>query len=161
MWMQTVNKADVEKVWVNFTNADGQTISLHHPVVKFMKMASASSVTVNDAASRPVIYGGGACGGGSFIGLADEDVAAGDIGIAQVYGYHESVLVFGTDGDKTVNPGAPLGVRGFGASIGLNSIGAVSPIGPVVALETIGATMLSVGAAGATAYANHVFIRAL
>ena len=35
MFMQTVNRVDVEKVWVNFTNSDGATVTIHHPVVKF------------------------------------------------------------------------------------------------------------------------------
>ena len=45
------------------------------------------------------------------------------------------------------------------ASLGLCSLGALSPFGPVVLLETVAAATLQGGAAGR--YTNHVFIRAL
>ena len=34
MWMQQVNKDETERVWINVTNSDGQTISAHHPLFK-------------------------------------------------------------------------------------------------------------------------------
>ena len=45
MWMQTVNRSDNERVWVNFTNTDGQTITAYSPVSK-MFWTNAKSLSV-------------------------------------------------------------------------------------------------------------------
>ena len=164
MWMQTVNKDDVEKVWLNFTNSEGATISAHYPVAKFLYTAAKSlSVRANEVACTPTVYGYAGAGPGSFVGLSIEDVPDNDTGIAQAYGYHESVLLYTTDGDTTIRPGFPLGLHPTCVSLGMNSAGtAVGQAGPVVALNTIGASLLSITAAGgATAFADDVFLRAL
>ena len=95
MWMQTTNRTDVEKVWMNFTNSDGQTITQHWPVVKFLYTNEASvTIATNEAATRPSIFGYAGAGGGALLGLAYEDVVNGEeAGVMQTYGYHESVLI--------------------------------------------------------------------
>ena len=55
--------------------------------------------------------------------------------------------------------GTGVGPNAVIASLGLCSLGALSPFGPVVLLETVAAATLQGGAAGR--YTNHVFIRAL
>ena len=166
MWMQTAHRTDIERVWVNFTNSDGQTITAHYPVVKFVKDSNNSSIGTNEAATRPSIFGYAGIGGGAFIGLAYEDVANNDVGIAQVYGYHESVLIAPLNGAVTIRCGHALTYDL--TTVGCNSVGA-DVTGPVVTLDTIGggaasgnSSLLSANIATAgQAYADHVFIRAM
>ena len=166
MWMQQANRTEVEKVWVNFTNSDGQTITAHYPVNKFMAGSNASSIATNEAASRPSVHGFAGASGGSLIGLAYEDTANGDIGVAQVYGYHESVLIAPLGGAVTINAGT--GMSWNFLTVGCNSVGA-DMTGPIAALDTIAGGQTSgngklLGAnlsAAGTSYADHVFIRAM
>ena len=159
MWMQTVNRADVEKVWVNFTNSDGATVTIHHPVVKFHGSGTAASIVTNEAATRPAIYNGGELGGGGgcTIGIAYEDVANNAIGICQVYGYHESAVLAKTGAATTIRAG--YGMGGNDTTLGFNSIGG-GPNCPVIAMQTISNRMISAAVAGIQ-YTDHVFVRAL
>jgi hypothetical protein len=160
MWMQTVNRADTERVWVNFTNRSGETLSARYPVFKITAAANTASVSTNDAAKASVA---GVTKGseGSFIGMAYEDVASNDVGVAQVYGYFESALIWRIVGSVTVLPGGPLGPGNAAASVGFNSIGAVSGMmGPLIAMDTVTATLISLGTP-ASNWADHVFIRAM
>jgi hypothetical protein len=165
MWMQEVNKSDTERAWVIGSNVDGQTITAHTPVFKFLSKGNAASVSTNEVASRGAIVGGAALvpdAVGSFIGLAYEDIANLDAqGVIQVYGYHESAQVMLITANVTVVPGHALGPITTAASPGLSSIGITDRYGPVTALDTITAIMHSTGTAAAPLYANHVFIRAL
>ena len=158
MWMQVVNKDEMDRVWLNMTNTDGQTISTHYPVFKYTMAANAASVIVNACGQAPRATEADG-GEGSFIGLAYEDIPNGSSGIVQVYGYHESALIFRIVGSVTVIPGGPLGPGAADASVGLNSTGAVQGmLGPVVALDTVTATLSSLGTVN---YTDHVLIRAL
>jgi hypothetical protein len=164
MWMQTVNRTDTERVWVNFTNSDGQTITLGYGVHKILGNKNASSVNTNEAASRVAIHSGVTATGGNLIGVAYEDVPNGDVGIAQVYGYTESLKISlraaGSGRGAQIIPGEPLGVENAAShatSVGFDSIAtAQSPIGPVIALETIPTATSAAGG-----YANHVFLRCM
>lgn len=156
MIMQTVNRSDAEKVWVNVTNVDGQTVTTHYPVFLMTNSKNTSSVGTNEAAQAA---NAATAGEGSFIGLANEDIANNDVGEVQVYGYHESALIYRIVGSVTVIPGHPLGPGNAAASVGLSSTGATQGLlGPVVALDTVTATLHSLGTIN---YANHVFLRAL
>jgi hypothetical protein len=158
MWMQVVNKDEMDRVWLNMTNTDGQTISAHYPVFKYVTSAIVASVNVNECGQAPRAAEANT-GEGSFIGLAYEDIPNGSSGIVQVYGYHESALIYRIVGSVTVIPGGPLGPGNAAASVGLSSTGAVQGLlGPVVALDTVTATLHSLGTVN---YTNHVFIRAL
>jgi hypothetical protein len=167
MWMQTTNKADTERVWVNFTNSDGQTVTLGYPVHKILGNANASSVNTNEAASRVAIHCKSVANmSGSLIGVAYEDVANGDVGIAQVYGYTESIKTTKRgSGHSTrsaeIIPGEPLGVStaAAAASIGFDSAGGANLMGvfgPVVALDTIVVATSEAGGIG-----NHAFLRCM
>jgi|TARA_Y100000310_G_scaffold78393_1_gene75044 hypothetical protein len=159
MWMQTVNRADTERVWVNFTNRSGETLSARYPVFKFLTAANSASVSVNDGAkaSSALVTGAEA---GPFLGMAYEDVADNDVGVAQVYGYFESALIWRIVGSVTVRAGGPLG-PGAAASVGFNSNGATSGMmGPLIAMDTVTATLISLGTP-ASNWADHVFIRAM
>jgi len=165
MFMQTVNKSDTERVWVNVTNGDAATITTHWAMHKFGMDANIASVSTNEGGLAAVSTGGTAAeqdgGEGGFIGLAYEDIPAGAVGVVQAYGYHESFLVMRIVGSVTVIPGGPVGPGSNAASTGMSSTGAImGAMGPVVALDTITATLHSLGTT-ATNFANHCFIRAL
>jgi hypothetical protein len=164
MWMQTVNKSDTERVWINITNGQAATLTVHYAVHKFTTQANAASVSTNE---------GGTAGGGTgvvgaaiaqyegaMIGLAYEDIASGATGAVQAYGYHESWLVMRIATSVTVVPGSAVGPGDASASIGMSSTGLHDKFGPVIALDTVTATLHSLGTVGAN-WANHCLIRCL
>lgn len=157
MILQQVNRTDAEKVWGAFTNTAGTTVTIHLPVFAMTMHGNSASVNGNDGGLGQDSYEEGP---GSFLGLANANVAANTSGLYQCYGYHASCNIYQIVGSVTVVPGHPLG-PGASASLGLCSNGAVQGLlGPVVALDTVTATMISLGAAGTT-FTNHVFIRAM
>ena len=162
MQIQTINRTEPERAWIVATNSDGQTITYHHPVFKILALENVSSVSTNEYASRASVAGNiDADGVGNFVGLADEDIPDGDTGLVQVYGYHESCLVMRIVGSVTVSPGHAMGPGDATAadSIGFSSTGTMFfPFGPIVALDTVTATMHSLGTVG-TNFCNHVLIR--
>ena len=163
MWMQTINKNDTERVWINVTNSEAMTITAHWPTFLFLSCANASSTGTNEAG---IGCGTGvaveaATGIGSFIGLAYEDIPPNKVEIVQCYGYHESALIMRIVGSVTVIPGNAMGPGSGAASVGLSSTGALQGLlGPVVALDTVTATLHSLGTVGAN-YADHVFLRCM
>ena len=158
MWMQTVNKSDTERVWINYTNSDGQTITAHYPIFKICANRNTASVSTNEYAHAVgAVNVNGA--EGAYVGLSYEDVAETDVGVCQIYGYHESVIVYRIVGSVTVIPGNPLGPGIEAASVGVSSTGATFGLyGPIVALDTVTATMHSLGSVN---YADHVFLRGM
>ena len=162
MFMQTVNRVDVEKVWVNFTNSDGATVTIHHPVVKFHGSGTAASIVTNEAATNPAIFRGAEVGGegGCTIGIAYEDVVNGAIGLCQVYGYHESAVLARVDGARTIRAGS--GMNADHTTVGFNSLNAGNAP-TVIAMQTISNRMISaaVDSGASTTYTDHVFVRAL
>ena len=157
MILQEVNRADAEKVWGSFTNTAGATVTAHYAVFAMTMHGNASSVNGNDGGLGADSYEEGP---GSFLGLANSDVAANTTGLYQCYGYHASANIFRVVGSVTVVPGHPLG-PGDSASLGLNSNGAVQGLlGPVVALDTVTATLISLGTQ-TTNFCDHVLIRTM
>jgi len=163
MWMQTVNRTDTERVWVTVQNTSGHTLTQHYPVFKYDSAANTASVSTNEAG---LVSDG--CGvasiEGNLIGLAFEDIPDGsETGVVQVYGYHESVLLYASlmAAGAKVNPGTPLmTMRGNIASVGMTSVGLCAAANRIVgnqitALDTLTFT------ATPPAYGNHVFIRAM
>ena len=164
MFMQTVNRTDVEKVWVNFTNSDGATVTIHHPVVKFHGSGTAASIVTNEAATNPAIFNGGekGNGGGCTIGIAYEDVVNGAIGLCQVYGYHESALIAKIGaGALTIRAG--YGMAANDTTVGFNTFAADGTANAVYAMVTVSNRIISGAVASglSTEYQDHVFVRAL
>ena len=165
MFMTTVNKDETERVWINITNRDGQTISAHFPVFKLTGLGGvAASIPVNEGGSREAIVSGVEVhAAGGFIGLAFEDIANNGRGVVQAYGYHESCLIMRVPTSVTVVPGHPIGPGNMTVanSLGLSSTGIIDfPYGPIVALDTVTATMHSLGTVGAN-FCNHVLIKCM
>lgn len=159
MILQQVNRSDAEQVFGAFVNHDGITITAHYPVFFIAANKNSASVNGSDAAQAA-----NACltGVGSFAGLARSDVAktVGTVGLYQCYGYHASALVYAIASSVTVIPGDPMGPGLSSASVGVHSTGGKSGyMGPVIALDTVTATLSSLTTA--PKYADHVFIRAM
>ena len=160
MIIQQLNRDDPERVWVAVTNRQGATITTHYPVHKFLGNVLSLSIDTNEAAitGRAAAL---ASQEGSFIGLADADIPDNDVGLVQIYGYHESTLISKT-GQLTIRPGHPLGPgnAAVALSLGLTSTAAAADkYGPVIALDTI--SLPNNNAVAGHEYAHHVFIRAM
>ncbi len=158
MWIQTVNKSDVERVWVNATNTSGATVTAHWPAFKFtMPNVSVSANEITATGNQ--IQSNSNHGLGHFVGLAYEDIADGAIGVLQVYGYHESFVPIGIGGATSILPGTAVGPLDS-VSLGLGSvaIGVTDNYGPVIAMSTVGTAN---SASLWPSYADHCFIRAL
>jgi hypothetical protein len=163
MQIQSVNRTDVERAYVNITNSDGQTLTSHYPVFKFGMSANTASVATNEGGRANNTGGEHADQLGAFIGLADGDIADGAVGRVAVYGYHESALVMRAPTSVTTRPGVGMGPGSAAAanSVGVASTGALQGLlGPVVALDTVTATLHSLGTVGQN-YTDHVMLRCL
>ena len=161
MILQTVNRSDAEKVWVNVTNVDGQTITAHHPVFMMTALGNTNSIGTNEAVLRPRSSNGDVTGfnpQSSFIGLAFEDIPNNDVGQVQVYGYHESVALNPATASVTINIGDALGAGG-GTDIACDSAALNAAFNNVMILDTAGAAIISL--MRPQPYGNHVFIRGL
>ena len=159
--LQTINRTDNDRLWINVTNGGAATITSHHAVFKFVSAQNASSVSTNEAAIASIASGIIDDDVGSFLGLADGDINATAVGLVQTFGYHESVCVMRIVGSVTVRPGMPIGPGVPSASVGLSSVGyLIGWFGPVVALDTITATHHSLGTEESN-FADHVFLRAV
>lgn len=163
MFMQTVNRLDTERVWVTVNNTSGHTLTQHYPVFKYDTAANAASVSTNEAGLISDTCGAASIEG-NLIGLAFEDIPNGsETGVVQVYGYHESVLLYASimAAGVKVNPGTPLQAnRGNAASVGLSSVGLAVAANRIVGNQITALDTLTFTAAP-PAYGNHVFIRAM
>lgn len=155
MIIQESTRANTEVAWVNVLNVEGATLTTHWPVMRIQGPINANSVGAALDAALPTTAISAAGVGGGVIGLADEDIPAGDVGLVQVYGYHESVLVANLNTTAvTVVPGSPIGQIDNANSVGVSSL-AKGTEAFAIALDTIGGEH-----SGDGNYANHVFIRA-
>jgi|10_taG_2_1085330.scaffolds.fasta_scaffold76888_2 hypothetical protein len=155
MQLQTVNRSDAEKVFVNVTNVGGQTATNNQPVFAFTAAQNLASVGSNNnvtSIKRTVTSAG------SFIGLADEDIVNNAVGRVQVYGYKASCQVAGRGSAGVEHAGTCWGPPADIASLGLTSFGYGGIHGPVVVLDTVVAATMQLNGTG---HANHVFIRNL
>src|SRR5687767_5713774 len=129
MRIQQLNYNDAEAVDVVFTNAKGATITLGHAVGLTTLAASVNgNLAVAATAANP------------FFGIALSDTPNNGVGMARAYGFVNSVFVFAVGSSVTVNAGDVLGA-GAAASLGVNSTGVRTVLGPVYAAEAAGAVI--------------------
>lgn len=157
MWMQTVNKADTERVWINVTNGGAASITTHWAAFKLCAINGAASVSTNEAGPRSSVAVAGV--GGLMLGLAYEDIPPGQIGVVQVYGYHESFQYTHFINSVTNAAGTAVGPCNMANSVGLGGNGLVDNYGPVITLDTVTTAMLNDPTT--VKYANHCLIRCL
>ena len=158
MWIQSVNKDDVERVWVNATNTSGATVTAHWPVFKFLNAScSFNEVTAVGAQYAPT----GDNPAAAFVGLAHEDIPNGAVGVCQVYGYHESyLLAHFNEAADTIFPGMPLGPV-HSLSVGLTSSLAIRNALNVPPYVVHLGSLTQAHSVTGVNYASHCFIRAL
>ena len=144
MQFQRVNRSNAERGIGVFENRSGATISGNYPV------AFTTGSSSNDGYHAVVPATGSLA---TFAGICDADTADANPGLYQCYGYRDSVRIFATGSSQTIGAGVILGPAN--GSNGLNSTGIQTILGPVIAMEAIGAAVNSPGG-----YAK-AFIRAL
>ena len=133
MRIQKLNYNDPETVDVVFTNASGATITLGNAVGLTTLAASVDgNLAVAATAANP------------FIGISLSDVPNNAVGMARAYGFVNSVFLFAVGSSVTVNAGDVVG-PGAAASLGVNSTGVRTVLGPVVAATAAGAALCSPG----------------
>ena len=168
MQLQTVNRSDAEKVFVNVSNLGGATITANHSAFGLNGVINSLSMDINGAfafqagaANQGRVAARPATMWGSFIGLADEDIPNDSVGRVQVYGYKASGHIAHVHASGNVDaPGQVMGPINSSISIGVSSVGGFfDKYGPIVALDTVLAAAHAGGANGA--FGNHVFLRVL
>lgn len=145
MQLQKINRDDPEFIDVVFENAQGATISLGFPA------CFTTTANSNDGvkATLPV-----ATGHKTFAGVALRDTPNNAKGaLARAYGFCGSVRIYAHGTSVTIAAGEALGTGP--SSNGFSSTGNTYALGPVLAMEAIGAAINSPGG-----YAKG-FVRAL
>ncbi len=133
MRIQKLNYNSTEVVDVAFTNVRGATLTLGHGVGVCGLAASLSgNNAVSPTEANPVQ------------GVSLSDVPVNYVGMARAYGVCNSVFVFAVGSSVTVNAGDVIGA-GAAGSLGFNSTGVRTVLGPVTALTAAGAAICSPG----------------
>lgn len=136
MQIQAVNRTDADKVYVNFTNKSGATLTLGYAVAL---TTLAASLDGNQAISPA------ANSSKSFIGIAASDVANNAVGKAQAYGYVASVYFMA----EATSVSLAAGLHGAGPAVansyGVGPTGFTTAFGPVLLVASIGAVVRSAG----------------
>jgi|TARA_R110000737_G_C14420133_1_gene457609 hypothetical protein len=157
MQLQTINRSDAEKVFVNVTNIGGATIANSSPAFTFTQANLLASVGSNNNVTGVKVNTTAFIG---FIGLADEDIANNSVGRVQVYGYKASAQIAGEGSHALLPAGTGIGPSLAVASVGLFDSGvAQNSTAPVVLLDQVVAATAILD--NNTGYANHVFLRCL
>ena len=135
MNLQAVNRDSAEKMYGNFTNAQGATFTTGYAVCF---TTTAASNTTNKAvlpATSNIR---------TFAGVSLSDVANNAVGRYQSYGYNGSVFYFAeatsvsvTTADHAAGPAA--------SSLGVGYTGLTYVFGPVIIMQSLGAIVRSAG----------------
>jgi len=167
MWMQTVNRNDMDRVWIVVSNYSGADIGEFDPVFKYVTAGNAASIATNEGASLTKAgVGDTGMHMNHFLGIAYEDIPdKTETGLVQVYGYCDSARICSESGGSGVRIKGGTALRvPAAASVGFSSIG----LGTIIKNGTEGATYVTALADVTTAqlnaspgYIDHVFIRAL
>lgn len=134
MRIQKLNFNDPEAIDVVVTNVAGATITLGGAVGL---TTTAASLDGNQAVYAMVAH--------PLVGVALSNIPNNAVGLARSYGFVNSVFVFAVGSSVTVNAGDALGNANVAASLGFNSTGVRTVLGPVIALEAAGAAVCSPG----------------
>lgn len=124
----------LETVDVTITNAQGATITLGYPAAYTTTAASVDGKLAVLPATANLF---------TFAGIALNNIPNNGVGLVRAYGFCNSVAIFATGTSVTVGAGVVMGPGA--ASLGVNSTGAVSTFGPVIAMASIGAAVNSPG----------------
>ena len=135
MQTQTVNLDEAEIMYGAFKNVDGSgSITTGYALAFTTTAASLNGHNAVLPATGQVL---------TFAGVAAEDVAINASGRYIAYGYAASVRIEAVGSSVTVAVGIAMGPTA--AKVGVNSTGSRDTNGPVVAMQAIGAAILSPG----------------
>jgi hypothetical protein len=135
MRIQRINLNDPETVDIAVVNVSGASITLGLPVSFCTTANSADGVNVVQPAAANLA---------TFAGIALSTIPNLGNGLVRAYGICNSTAIFATGASATVGIGTAMG-PGVAGSLGVNSLGLTNGFGPVIALETVTATMNSAG----------------
>lgn len=135
MQLQAVNRTDAEKIFGNFTNSEGATMTTGYAVCMTTVVASVDG-------NKAALPGTGNVR--TFVGITDTDVADDAVGRFQSYGYNGSVYFYASANslsivttDHCAGPAAN--------SLGVGYTGVTTVLHPIVILESVGAIVHSAG----------------
>lgn len=126
-------------------NVAGATVTLGYAAAVTTTTASLNGANVVLPATSQVA---------TFVGVALQNIPDNSVGRVRAYGYVASTFIFATGASATNAVAIALG-PGVAGSNGINSTGLKDFLGPVIALEAIGAAINSPGGYAKT------FVRAL
>lgn len=143
MLFKRISRASAETIFVVAKNVSGSTLTAGYSAVWDVS-TSVDGVRVTQASSTDLQ---------AYAGVADSDIANGDYGLLQVYGYRSSVYLWSSTGSSA-------------AGDGLNTVAAKWGLTPVVSAGTgknFGFLCAAVTASSSSAYytSAKAFIRAL
>lgn len=133
MEFQRVNRTSAEKAFGSCENRNGATILGNYPVCFTTTTGSNNGLEVVSPAAANL---------NTFFGVANSDIADADAGVAQTYGYRDSIRIFAHGTSVTTAAGVAMGP---GTSAGVSSTGLNDNFGPVVSMEAVGALINSPG----------------
>lgn len=133
MEFQRVNRTDAEKAFGSCENRNGATISGNSPVCFTTTSGSNAGYEVVIPAAANL---------NTFFGVADADITDANAGVAQTYGYRDSVRIYAHGTSVTTAAGVAMGP---GTSDGVSSTGLFDNFGPVISMESVDAIVNSPG----------------
>ena len=135
MQLQTVNRSDAEKIYGNFTNAEGATCTTGYAVCFTTTVASVDGNLAVLPATNNIR---------TFAGICDSDVADNAVGRYQAYGYAGSI--WQNAAATSLSYAADTAMGPVAGSSGLDPAGTSFALGPVIAVASATAVIRSVGA---------------
>jgi hypothetical protein len=149
MLFKSLNRDEPERVFVPFENNEGQTIAANQ-TVQLDASTAADGVKAISMRSGSLY---------AFLGVADAAVSNGAFGLAQVYGYRSTGMVFQTNTSQDTGVAlVPVAAQSY-----LQSVATTVASNTTITLQPIFAVLLeSIASAGASATVSRkVWIRAL
>ena len=113
MQIQQINPTDAEKVFLTFRNVDGSgSITVNDPVCVAVDGNSVNGVNATYPAAVSIK---------SWIGIANKTVAINGYGLAQAWGYRDSIKVSNETTSITITAGDAL--TPIATAVGMSSVG--------------------------------------
>ena len=137
MNLQTLNATDAEKIFGNFTNAAGATITTG--------MAVALTVTLASMDGNKATLPAAALNNRIFLGVAASDVADNAVGLYQCYGYCGSIFYMAEATSVSVITANHAAGPGVADSLGVGYLGITYVLGPVIIMESLSGLVRSAG----------------
>ena len=143
MLFKRISRASAETVFVVAKNVSGSTLTAGYSAV-FDVSASVDGVRVTQASSTDLQ---------AYAGVADSDIANGEYGLLQVYGYRSSVYIWSSTGSSAAGDNLSVVAAKWG----------LTPAATGGAAKTFGFLCAAVAASTSSAYytSAKAFIRAL